>query len=243
MTISTNEIRKFLKQLSFDEKSINEFVKQISYFEGEAEIRDDIVRSYLNNKCIEVITNEIVNELLKINKHELTVLDVAAGSGFFTEKVKTKLEKIGIKINLFALDITPNMLQNIQRNGIPIVWGVAEKIKESIKIFNEHYGTKIPDKFDAIFSTLAFHHFIEPEKVLKSMKEVLTENGKIIIIDVLKHSYTEFTETLKDTHLGFSKEEIKAMGSKLFKEVKVDKMEAYCRVEDKKVNLYKATFK
>ncbi|SHH23340.1 class I SAM-dependent methyltransferase [Thermosipho atlanticus] len=243
MTVTTNEIKKFLKKLSFDETFINEFIEQINYFESEAEIRDNIVRGYLDEECIEAIIDEITNELSALNKNELTVLDVAAGSGFFTEKVKKKLEKNKIKIHLFALDITPGMLKNLQQNGISIVWGVAEKIKDSIKIFNEYYKTKIPEEFDAIFTTLAFHHFLEPEEVLTSMKKVLKKRGKIIIVDVLKHSYKELAETLKDTHLGFSCEEIKNMGIKLFEDVKVEPMKAYCKVDGKIINLYKAIFK
>ncbi|QTA37679.1 class I SAM-dependent methyltransferase [Thermosipho ferrireducens] len=242
MIITNDEIKLFLKKLSFDDDYIEEFIEQINYFEGEAKIRDDIVKSYLNDECIEVITNEIVYELLKLDKTKLTILDVAAGSGFFTKRIKNKLEKKGLKVELFGLDITQSMLKNLRQKGIFSVWGVAEKIKKSIEIFNEHYKTDVPEKFDAVFSTLAFHHFLQPEKVLSSMKEVLIEDGKIIIVDVLKHDYEEFSETLKDTHLGFSKEEINSMGSKLFAKVKVEQLGAYCRVDDKKVHLYKAVF-
>ncbi|WP_371731554.1 class I SAM-dependent methyltransferase [Thermococcus sp. MV11] len=49
-----------------------------------------------------------------------------------------------------------------------------------------------PKEFDVVLSTLAFHHFLKPEAVLGSMKEVLANGGKVVIIDVLKHSHSEF---------------------------------------------------
>ncbi|WP_308700750.1 class I SAM-dependent methyltransferase [Pyrococcus yayanosii] len=217
MILSVDDVRDFLKKLGFDEGSANELIKQIEYFEREAPRRDDIVRDYLSEECIETIVEEIVEEILKLNKESIRLLDVAAGSGFFTERIKRKLVERGVKADVYALDITPGMLKRLDEKGITPIWGVAEKIRESIEIANEHCGINAPREFDVVLSTLAFHHFLNPEEVLKSMKSVLTENGRVIIIDVLKHEHEEFKETLKDTHLGFSLEDIKEIGSKIFK--------------------------
>lgn len=242
MIPSISEVKEFLKKLGFDERSANELIEQIEYFEGEAPQRDDIVRDYLREECIETIVGDIVEEILKLNKENIKLLDVAAGSGFFTERVKRKLEERGVKVDVYALDITPSMLKRLKERKITPIWGVAEKIKESIKIANEYYNINVPEKFDAVISTLALHHFLKPEKVLESMKDALKESGKVIIVDVLKHEHEELKETLKDTHLGFSLEEIKEMGSKIFKEVKANYMDVYCEVGDVIVGLYKAVF-
>ncbi|NJE85960.1 methyltransferase domain-containing protein [Thermococcus sp. CX2] len=242
MIPSISEVKEFLKKLGFDESSANELIEQIEYFEGEAPRRDDIVRDYLREECIETIVDDIVEEILKLNKESIKLLDVAAGSGFFTERVKRKLEERGVKADVYALDITPSMLKRLNEKGIAPIWGVAEKIRESIEIANEHYGINAPKEFDVVLSTLAFHHFLKPEKVLESMKSALKDNGIVIIVDVLKHEHEELKETLKDTHLGFSLEEIKEMGSKIFKEVKASYMDVYCEVGDAIVGLYKAVF-
>lgn len=236
------EIRLFLEKLGFDGDSINELIEQIEYFETEAPERDDIVRDYLRDECIETIVNDIITEILKLNRENIKLLDVAAGSGFFTERVKRKLEEEGIKVEVYGFDITPSMLRRLMEKGITPVWGVAERIGDSIRMANEHYGLSAPEKFDVVVSTLAFHHFLNPEEVLESMKGVLKENGRVIIVDVLKHEHEEFKETLKDTHLGFSLEEIREMGSKIFREVKAGYMEIYCEVGDIIVGLYKAVF-
>ncbi|WP_456396566.1 class I SAM-dependent methyltransferase [Thermococcus sp.] len=236
------EIRTFLERLGFDEKALNELIEQIEYFETEAPERDDIVRDYLRDECIETIVNDIVEEILKLNSESIKLLDVAAGSGFFTERVKRKLEEKGIKVQVYGFDITPSMLRRLKEKGITPIWGVAEKIRGSIEIANEHYGINVPKEFDVVLSTLAFHHFLKPEEVLRSMKSVLKEGGRAIIVDVLKHEHEEFKETLKDTHLGFSLEEIRKMGSRVFRHVEAGYMEIYCEVGDIIVGLYKAVF-
>lgn len=242
MIPTLDEVREFLKKLSFDENSINELMDQIEYFEKEAPERDDIVRDYLREECIQTIVEEIVSEIMKLNRKGLKILDVAAGSGFFTERIKKKLEDNGVDVEVYGLDITPSMLKRLKYKGIIPIWGVAEKIKESVNIANKQYNINAPEKFDAVLSTLAFHHFLEPEKVLRSMKEVLEDGGIVVIVDVLKHEHEELKETLKDTHLGFSLEEIREMGSRVFNLTKVNYMDVYCEVGNIIVGLYKAVF-
>ncbi|WP_175059848.1 class I SAM-dependent methyltransferase [Thermococcus sp. 2319x1] len=242
MIPSISEIKEFLKKLSFDESSINDLIEQIEHFEKEAPERDDIVRDYLREECIETIVDEITDEILKLNKKRIKILDVAAGSGFFAERIKKKLEDNRVDVEVYGLDITPSMLKRLKDKGITPIWGVAEKIKESINIANEQYNMNVPKGFDVVLSTLAFHHFLKPEKVLKSMKDVLSNHGVVIIVDVLKHEHEELKETLKDTHFGFSLEEIKEMGSKIFNKVEARYMDVYCEVGDVIVGLYKAVF-
>ncbi|NJE04677.1 methyltransferase domain-containing protein [Thermococcus sp. M36] len=236
------EIRLFLEKLGFDRGSINELIEQIEYFETEAPERDDIVRNYLRDECIERMIDEIVREVLRLGRKEVRLLDVAAGSGFFTERIKKRLEEMGVRTEVYALDITPSMLRRLKEKGITPIWGVAERIGDSIRIANKHYGLSVPEKFDVVVSTLAFHHFINPEGVLRSIRGVLEDGGRVVIIDVLKHSHGEFKDTLKDTHLGFSLEEIKEMGSRVFGKVEARPLGLHCEVDGVLIGLYKAVF-
>ena len=236
------EIRAFLERLGFDEKAVNELVEQIEYFETEAPERDDIVRDYLRDECIERLVEEIAREVLRLGRKEVRILDVAAGSGFFTERVKRKLEEKGIKVEVYGFDITPSMLKRLKEKGITPVWGVAERIRDSIRIANDHYGLDVPEKFDVVVSTLAFHHFLNPEEVLRSIRDVLEDGGKAVIIDVLKHGHDEFKDTLKDTHLGFSIEEMRGMGLRVFKKAEVRPLGLHCEVDGILIGLYKAVF-
>jgi len=242
MIPSIDEVKEFLKKLGFDEKSARELVEQIEYFETEAPERDDIVRDYLRDECIERLVEEIAREVLRLGRKEVRILDVAAGSGFFTERVKKRLESMGVLTEVYGLDITPSMLKRLKEKGITPVWGVAERIGDSIRIANDHYGLDVPEKFDVVVSTLAFHHFLNPEAVLGSMRDVLVEDGKVVIIDVLKHRHDEFRETLKDTHLGFSIEEMREMGLRVFKNAEVRPLGLHCEVDGILIGLYKAVF-
>ncbi|WP_367883869.1 class I SAM-dependent methyltransferase [Thermococcus peptonophilus] len=100
----------------------------------------------------------------------------------------------------------------------------------------------MPEKFDIVISTLAFHHFLNPEDVLRSIRDVLGDGGRVIIVDVLKHSHEEFRESLKDTHTGFSLDEIQEMGSKVFREIDARPIGLHCEVDGVVVGLYKAVF-
>ncbi|WP_148882247.1 class I SAM-dependent methyltransferase [Thermococcus aciditolerans] len=242
MIPSIEEIRMFLERLGFDERVVNELVEQIEYFETEAPERDDIVRDYLRDECIERLVEEMAREVLRLGRKEVRILDVAAGSGFFTERVKKRLEFMGVRTEVYGLDITPSMLKRLREKGITPVWGVAERIRDSIRIANDHYGLDVPEKFDVVVSTLAFHHFLNPEAVLGSMRDVLRENGKVVIIDVLKHRHGEFRETLKDTHLGFSIEEMRERGLRVFKNVEARPLGLHCEVDGILIGLYKAVF-
>jgi SAM-dependent methyltransferase len=65
--------------------------------------------------------------------------------------------------------------------------GVAENIKGSVEEARKYFN--IPSKFDAIFSTLMLHHSTKPEKVFRSINEVLKNRGKAIIVDLCKHNF------------------------------------------------------
>ncbi|WGS65593.1 class I SAM-dependent methyltransferase [Marinitoga aeolica] len=242
MIPTLSDVERLIEKLGYKELAKKELLEQIKHFEEEAPMRDDIVRSYLEDKCINIIVEEIVSETEKLGRKKVIFLDVAAGSGFFTEKIMKKLNERDIETFPYALDLTPSMLKRLKKRNIKAVWGIAERIEESIKVSNDYYNTHNSIKFDVIISTLAFHHFLEPEKALKSMKKVLKENGKVIIIDILKHEHVEILENLKDTRPGYSLKEIKNIGNKIFRKVNVEPLEAYCMVNNKKINLYKAIF-
>ncbi|GAB6189924.1 hypothetical protein JCM30566_16660 [Marinitoga arctica] len=230
-----SDTKNILKKMGYSNSEIIKFSEQIEHFEIEAPNRDNIVKSYLNEKCINLIVEEILNEI----DDEVMLLDVAAGSGFFTEKIIEKQKKI----KPYAIDITPSMLDILKNKNINSIWGIAERISDSISFFNEYYNLDYPIKYDFIMSTLAFHHFTDPKKVLKSMHDVKKKNGKIVIIDILKHEYNDILDDMKDTHSGFSINELKELSNDIFNTISITPLNAYCVVEDKKIYLYKAIFK
>jgi ArsR family transcriptional regulator len=55
----------------------------------------------------------------------------------------------------------------------------------------------------AIFSQ-ALHHASRPERAIKSAHSILRKNGRIVILDLLNHSFERARELYADHWLGFS---------------------------------------
>jgi SAM-dependent methyltransferase len=122
------------------------------------------------------------------------------------------------------MDATPAMLLALEKKkvGITPFLGVAENIEASIKEARAY--AEIPDKFDAVFSTLMLHHSTKPEKVFESIKKVLEKSGKAVILDLCEHKFAEFKTEMGDVHLGFKLDDVRKMAKACFSEVEIEKM-------------------
>jgi len=223
--IKNINIRELLESL--DVPNIDALVKEIKHFTlNEAEKRDSIVLGYFGETAINHIVDSIVDCMLSSPRlpANAKVLDVGAGSGFFTLRVMKKLLCTMPSLSFYAMDLTPAMLQVLARKSseITLFLGVAENIAGSVEQARKYLA--VPKKFDAAYSTLMLHHSLDPEKVFASMREALKMRGKAIVIDMCKHFFTEFREEMGDVHLGFETTSIEEMGKKHFKRVEVEKM-------------------
>jgi len=126
------------------------------------------------------------------------------------------------------MDITPAMLKVLAKKTSQVTpfLGVAENTRGSLEHARRYL--KVPERFDAIFSTLMLHHCLDIEKVFQSVKEALDVHGKAVFIDLCKHSFKEFREEMGDVHLGFEPELIKKLAEKHFSRVQVKKMPGIC---------------
>ena len=205
--------------------------KEAEYFTTkEAAKRDNIVINYFGESGVNRIVNTITELLLSPPRlpTNAKILDVGAGTGFFTVKIAEKIRAERPNASFYALDITPAMLISLTKKNINITpfIGIAENIKGSIKEARKRF--KVPYKFDTIFSTLMLHHSINPETVFKSFKTVLKNKGKAIVVDLCEHGFEEFKTEMGDVHLGFKPENIYEMARKHFSEAKVEKMSGIC---------------
>jgi len=111
--------------------------------------------------------------LTKTNDSSQT-LDVACGPGRLTMAFANQAKRAT------GLDVTDNLL------GI----GRAEARKLGIDNIEFTNGSALDlpfedDTFDTVSCRAAFHHFSEPEQVLKEMARVLKPQGEILIADIL----------------------------------------------------------
>jgi len=223
------ELQKLLEELGVP--NVEKPIEEVKHFtEREAEKRDKIVLSYFGEEGVKRIVESIIRCLLSPPKlkENAKVLDVGAGSGFFTMAVVEKLRQHLPEASFYAMDITPAMLRVLARKTSQVTpfLGVAENIRGSLE--HARRCLKVPERFDATFSTLMLHHCPDIEKVFQSVKEALDIHGKAVFIDLCKHSLKEFREEMGDVHLGFEPELIKKLAEKHFSRVQVEKMLGIC---------------
>jgi len=223
--VKSVNIRELLEVLGVP--NIDVLIEEVRHFTlKEAEKRDSIVLGYFGETAINGIVDSIVNCMLSYPRlpTKAKVLDVGAGSGFFTLRVMEKLRYRMPSLAFYAMDLTPAMLQVLARKSSEITpfLGVAENIVGSVERARKYLA--VPKKFDTVYSTLMLHHSLDPEKAFISIRKALKRRGKAIFIDMCKHPFKEFREEMGDVHLGFETTSIEAMAKKHFKTVKVEKM-------------------
>ena len=223
------EIQKLVKELGVSR--VETLTKEIKHFtEKEAKRRDKIVLSYFGEDGIKRIIDSIVQGLLSPPKlrENAKVLDVGAGSGFFTTEVVDKLRRHLPEAAFYAMDLTPAMLQVLARKTPEITsfLGVAENVRGSVEQARRYLN--IPERFDAIFSTLMLHHCLDIERVFESFRKAVEVGGKAVVVDLCKHSFEEFREEMGDLHLGFEPELLKGIAEKHFSKVHVKKIPGIC---------------
>src|SRR3972149_631755 len=152
--------------------------KTVQHFTAkEAKKRDKIVLGYFGEEGVNRIVEAITEKLLSVPslRKGSSVLDVGAGSGFFTAKIAKKINNKIPNVKFYAMDATPAMLISLAKKEQHITpfLGIAEK-------------------FDAAFSTLMLHHSVKPEKVFESISKILANNGKAVILDLCEHKFVEF---------------------------------------------------
>jgi len=223
------ELQELLEELRVPR--IETLMEEVKHFtEKEAERRDKILLSYFGEDEIKRIIDSIVQGLLSSPKlrKDAEVLDVGAGSGFFTVKIVDKVSRHLPEATFYAMDLTPAMLRVLARKTPEITpfLGVAENVRGSVEQARKYLN--IPEKFDAIFSTLMLHHCLDIERVFESFREVAEVNGKVVAIDLCRHSFEEFREEMGDLHLGFEPELLKGIAEKHFSTVQVKKIPGIC---------------
>jgi ubiquinone/menaquinone biosynthesis C-methylase UbiE len=205
----------------------------------EARKRDKIVLGYFGEEGVQRIVEAIVEQLQKpALRKGSKVLDVGAGSGFFTAKIAERIPQA----KFYAMDATPAMLLAVAKKnlGITPFLGIAENIKASITAARAY--ADIPEKFDAVFSTLMLHHSVEPSEVFDSVKDVLTDSGKAVILDLCEHAFTEFKTEMQDVHLGFNLNVVRKTAKGYFRRVDIFKMPGIgCSCSGRSAEIFVAT--
>lgn len=110
----------------------------------------------------------------------VNVLDLGCGTGRLLERLATKFPDL----RGTGLDLSPNMLRmarlsNRHHPRLIYIEGKAESLP-----FGEA-------QFDAVFSTISFLHYLEPQQVLSEVARVLKPSGRFYLVDFTSKKQTE----------------------------------------------------
>lgn len=150
----------------------------------------------------------LAEAMLKVLNYRV-VADLGAGEGTLAQLLAPNAEKV------IAIDNSPNMVE------------FGKKLAKQHGLENLEYrlgDIESPPIDDnsvdlAIFSQ-ALHHAEHPQTALDSAYRLLAPGGRLVILDLLQHSFDQAKELYADTWLGFSEVELFKMMTKAgFKKV------------------------
>src|SRR2546422_11397839 len=159
--------------------------KARKYFD---ELAGKFGRSYVPGRSWQALAHVLITLL-----PQLTVADLGAGEGTLAQLLAKNARKV------IAVDNSPKMIE------------FASELAKKHGFRNIEY--RLGDMQEppiaknsvdlAIFSQ-ALHHAPKPERAIKSAHSILRKNGRIVILDLLNHSFERARELYADHWLGFS---------------------------------------
>jgi ubiquinone/menaquinone biosynthesis C-methylase UbiE len=163
--------------------------------------------------------SEIVNSLNI--KAGMSVADVGAGTGAFIGLFNSKVGKTG---RVYAVDISSGFVEFMNERAR------IEKWHQVSAVLGEMEKTTLAaNSVDLIFVCDTYHHFENPEAMLKDFKNVLKEKGELAIVDFDRIEGKSRPWVLE--HISKSKQEyineIESHGFKLLKEEKTQMKENF----------------
>lgn len=136
-----------------------------------------------------------------------TVLDLGAGTGYFTIPAAQMTEKV-----VYALDVEPRMLDLLEEN-----------VRRS-KLTNVHLlpGTmeNIPlesQSVDKVIASLVLHETDQLEKTLQEIRRVLRSGGTMLIVEWEKHEMEDGPPLTERISVEEMKEAIRTVGMEIQK--------------------------
>ncbi len=128
------------------------------------------------------------------------VADLGAGEGTLSQLLAQRAEKV------IAVDLSPKMVE----------FGSALAEKHNLPNLEYRIGDiEDPpieaDSVDLAFLSQALHHAEHPQKAINAAYRLLKPGGRLMVLDLLQHSFEEARELYADRWLGFSESDLAAM--------------------------------
>ncbi|MGJ8632883.1 MAG: ArsR/SmtB family transcription factor [Luteolibacter sp.] len=128
------------------------------------------------------------------------VADLGAGEGTLSQLLSQRAEKV------IAVDLSPKMVDFAQKlattNGIHnLEFRIGDIEQPPIE----------KETIDLAILSQALHHAENPQRAIDAAFQILRPGGRIIILDLLQHNFTEARELYADRWLGFSESHLATM--------------------------------
>jgi ubiquinone/menaquinone biosynthesis C-methylase UbiE/DNA-binding HxlR family transcriptional regulator len=130
----------------------------------------------------------------------MVIADLGAGEGAFALLLAERAKKV------IAVDTSAKMIEV----------GREQALRHGVKNVEYRLGDmeELPidsASVDLVFFSQSLHHALHPERALNEAHRILVPNGRIVILDLVKHRFEEARELYADEWLGFSETELEAM--------------------------------
>jgi ArsR family transcriptional regulator len=151
----------------------------------------DKVRTELFGMRAELFT------LLGLIDPKATVADLGCGAGHLSEAMAPFAKRV------IAVDESAQMLRAARARlsafgNVDVRQGTLESLP-----IDAH-------ELDVAVLSLVLHYIAEPVPVLKAVAKALTKDGRLVIVDMLPHDHSQYSETMGHVWQGFSAEQIQA---------------------------------
>ena len=128
----------------------------------------------------------------------MVIADLGAGEGTFSQLLAQRAEKV------IAVDNSPNMVE----------FGARLAAEHGLTNLEYRLGDlespPVEDgSVDLAFFSQSLHHALHPQAAVAAAHRLLKPGGRIVILDLKKHSFEQARELYADTWLGFSEVELR----------------------------------
>src|SRR3984885_10885121 len=166
--------------------------------------RQDKMRSYFDELAGKFGRNYVpgrswqgLAETLLTLMPPMVIADLGAGEGTFSQLLARRSKKV------IAIDNSEKMVE----------YGRELARKHGVKNLEYRIGDieEVPIRdavVDLAFFSQALHHAQHPERAVAEASRILKPTGRIVVLDLLRHSYEEARELYADLWLGFTEVEV-----------------------------------
>lgn len=130
----------------------------------------------------------------------LEIADMGAGEGMLSLMLAQRAKRV------IAVDNSTQMIEVGRRQA---ELNCAQNVEFRLGDMEE---TPIEDaSVDLVLYSQSLHHALHPEKAIQEAARILRPDGRIIILDLLRHTFEEARELFADEWLGFGEAELESL--------------------------------